>query len=382
MLRWRRVRQKVREKVAGRQWVQDKKLLWRANLYIDEGANDWNNQNRWVEGNEWNHSPKRLEGEVEVNTADPGRLYSGGAAHWTTGSGGQVVGIGAYTPLFCQEDPSNERYSEANVVKGKVAYDCPIDSSGTFLPLTCMDSPFVFNKRLLDQKAKTRGGEAIAGVWPPTGFTLQQMNAWSVTTAAANRWNNYRKNPVAGNHPALPGIGLLFEDHYTEDPPPVFPGVNQNLLGHMGTDCVGFVQRSASYSGNTYLLDDYGEATWGASDVSEGTGTRRLLQKDSNINLFTSLFDKTQYSADGATPASSKEIASRIVPGDVFFYDGHIGIVQDVTALQNANPGNKIGVLNCIATIESTWGGNTCHVTRRRFSDYESRSNWVIARLK
>jgi hypothetical protein len=36
--------------------VYDKKMLWRANLFIDEGVDDWNNLNPWITGNEWNYA--------------------------------------------------------------------------------------------------------------------------------------------------------------------------------------------------------------------------------------------------------------------------------------------------------------------------------------
>jgi hypothetical protein len=40
--------------------VYDKKLLWRANLYIDEGGGDWNNVHPWNNpvNNEW-YKPKK-----------------------------------------------------------------------------------------------------------------------------------------------------------------------------------------------------------------------------------------------------------------------------------------------------------------------------------
>jgi hypothetical protein len=76
--------------------VYDKKLLWRANLYIGERGEDWNDTHPWnSEENEWN-LPK---------TGYTGVL------------GGQVIEIPAFTPVRSVGE------GESNTIKNSVAYD-------------------------------------------------------------------------------------------------------------------------------------------------------------------------------------------------------------------------------------------------------------------
>jgi hypothetical protein len=98
------------EKCAG---VYDHKLLWRANLFLDEGANDWNNLNPWYQPD---------SGQPDYN--DWGISQADGADV----NGGQIT-LHSFT-----------RYWDNVTIDNAVAY-----SWG------CCDSPFDFNDDMEDQ---------------------------------------------------------------------------------------------------------------------------------------------------------------------------------------------------------------------------------------
>jgi hypothetical protein len=101
--------------------VYDKKSLWRSNLYVDEGAVDWNNLHPWkapLSENDWNKN-------------EDGSLFTGEKA------GKQVVTIKPWTRYY-QGDGTNFDNPERDVA-GHVAY-----TTGR------SDSPFKFNRELTE----------------------------------------------------------------------------------------------------------------------------------------------------------------------------------------------------------------------------------------
>jgi hypothetical protein len=94
----------------------DEKLLWRANLYIDEGPNDWNELNPWnahptiddgikipfkLAGKEY---PTGVDGYCFYGRNEWNREQDGvtpfiGIGALTRGDGGQVILIADYTPM-------------------------------------------------------------------------------------------------------------------------------------------------------------------------------------------------------------------------------------------------------------------------------------------
>ena len=115
-----------------RESVNDKKLLWRANLFIDEGAGDWNNVNSWDDdaANDWYVS--------QANGADV--------------NGGQIA-IHSFTDIFNRQ------------INNAVGY-----SYG------CTDTVDFFNFELEEQRAARRAQSGNPN--------LQE------TTAANNNWDN------------------------------------------------------------------------------------------------------------------------------------------------------------------------------------------------
>jgi hypothetical protein len=155
--------------------VYDKKLLWRANLYIDEGAGnaDWNNRHPWVTGNEWNRTRNINPGDWNAilddwtSTGESPITY--GSAHvleklypnekvLPVGNGGQVV---KYLPwvLFTQGGVN---------VNNSVAYGWG-----------AQDSPFEFDQEVLQQKARILERR-----------TLDSNDGDSATKYGSLPWNN------------------------------------------------------------------------------------------------------------------------------------------------------------------------------------------------
>ncbi len=117
--------------------VYDKKMLWRANLYIDEGAEDWNKVHTWnvpAEGTDggpvwWNGDGSQTAvqrwGNNEWNKKADG----------TSGDGKQIVSIPSTKWCYGYDNKSQ------HVITKAVAYD----HQG-------WDSPFSFNEKVESQK--------------------------------------------------------------------------------------------------------------------------------------------------------------------------------------------------------------------------------------
>ena len=126
--------------------VYDKKLLWRANLYVDEGGpSDWNNLHPWATGNEWN---KVYDGTQNVPFSQ-----------LVPGNGGQVVKLPDFTPLRTLSG-SIDVPGAANKLNGTVAYSFPSHpneatnsvSGATLGDSGSMDSPFDFVWKMRKQQ--------------------------------------------------------------------------------------------------------------------------------------------------------------------------------------------------------------------------------------
>lgn len=155
--------------------VYDKKMLWRANLYIDEGDGDWNKKHPWnappnaknlvmdSEGlekpvakvspwwsdtwgcNEWNRYSRDMS-----FYAQGGAGVANGLDDLPVGDGKQVIAFPSFTPL----GPIGEAGSAKDLISGKVAYSYPkhgLESNDG--DAGSMDSPFDFKLKMLYQNA-------------------------------------------------------------------------------------------------------------------------------------------------------------------------------------------------------------------------------------
>lgn len=247
--------------------VYDKKLLWRANLYLNQ--NEYNSENTkhgvdWNDLHKWNVPPsmdcvKKFDdlwwwdsswGFNEWNRIYDGTQNVSNISNLKIGNGGQTVVFQEFTPHRTVTS-NTELPTQKNKINRTVAYSYPIykydidDSEGN---KGSMDSPFDFLWKLNQQYESRK--KKFSATW----------------TTKENRWKNY-KNSQSGKNISqsfLPGLGLYYFDYC---------GINKNTNTHAwlekdvgklelennfeaGTDCIGFAQRCASYSGNNYIWND------------------------------------------------------------------------------------------------------------------------------
>jgi hypothetical protein len=328
--------------------VYDKKLLWRANLYIDKtetvlGNIDWNNAHPWnvppaagvaQEGacpkswsaawgyNEWN----RVH-DGTSNTIVPITNLS----MLPAGNGTQCIKLSTFTPVRTLGNKNNP--PSANLISNTIAYsypnheyEPPISNKGF---AGSMDSPFDFNKKMqkeitLMKDSYNKDGIAFAkprSAWPspdatiPANFsswgqfkenvtgasnqnkiipdaTFTALNAnssnwaansdlkkalkrWTRNSPPGDRWWRYIVTaPASWNDAAttpatnvfVPSLGLRYGkastyfDEASITGVPVDDFLKKKYVIEAGTDCLGFVQRSASYSNtssNTTISNVY-----------------------------------------------------------------------------------------------------------------------------
>jgi len=198
--------------------VYDKKMLWRANLYIDERESsglDWNEANRWMYGNDWN---KGYGGEDALDVVDNQplnrpRQQSGEPsflAGLSDGNGGQVVRFPRWTPV---RGPQEREISA-------VAYDYPYSWAGKIIDVSSptgalidnpyrydqflgTDSPFDFVNKLVLLRLQMNAvgnaygqlyGQAESDTEYAPGVSFQALAKWEGTHAPGqpeSQWLNY-----------------------------------------------------------------------------------------------------------------------------------------------------------------------------------------------
>ena len=344
--------------------VYDKKMLWRANLYIAEEDSDWNDVNPWVKGNEWN------------------KTYDGITLGSSPADGGQVVTFQPYTPVRSR-DKSNWA---GNFYKDRVAYDYEMGNA------LALDSPFDFVKKLQIQKENLKSyytanpGSVLP--YPSRGLTPDILQNWSTTKAPNNRWQNYTKEPSGNNQAYLPGKGFY---NYVPKHDTLEPGLPNNYsdagLGQAlsaGVDCVGFAQRAAGYEGSTYQWEKYLEDTGanGGLPTSESASRREypdlenkksiaiisregINNDDSNKEYFTlEIGERGAPSVEDFITFQNKFLS--IKPGDIIRYNNdHIGIVTaiDTAAINSAQ--SIADMMTAVTVIESIYGSAVNFVLKR-----------------
>ncbi|GHU08184.1 hypothetical protein FACS1894151_03690 [Spirochaetia bacterium] len=276
--------------------VYDKKMLWRANLYLNEGRytnsafvksrTDWNDTHPWnapASGtsnnaavnawwstawghNQWNLIYRRADAGFEM-------VFSGG-------DGKQGINFSAFPWAAVKTDNAAKTY----IYEHAVAYDYPDDpvKDHPEQGVKAWDSPFDYIWKLNEQRKAVRryfdsitSGEnyrlLIDVAEFPTGLTVEPvkievtadnpltnsaMHDWSKTTPAYNKWIFYWKKPEAdsGNKKVkayVPGIGLRKNQTTTTYVAGSAIGTDIDFeeQNSAGVDCVGFAYRAASYIG-------------------------------------------------------------------------------------------------------------------------------------
>ena len=261
--------------------VYDKKLLWRANLYIDTGADDWNNINPGtsVQGNAWD-----ARGDGKQSTIQPWTRM----ALWLDST--------MHRTITC----TTTRWSTSLTISDAVAY-----SRGAY------DSPSDFNIDMGEQK------QALALIYDKDGKQTSLPQRWNTTYAPLNDWAKYSSSSY------IPGWS---EYRYVEVGERISLLAAADMVQAAGVDCLTLTLRVAGYdSGNgeaAYLAgakDDYRETI--ASSRNSGNG-------------ITSSTSWPIFNGDGAygalTPGDYGDYCEYLKVGDLVRFQGHVAMISQV----------------------------------------------------
>ncbi len=312
--------------------VYDKKMLWRANLYIDEKTGDWNNVHPWnappagdkIAGtwadsnsksylanwnasdwgcNEWNRSLK-VENYKENSFEGLNIL--------PVGNGGQVTNFVSFTPLRPIAGTMAAPDKNKNVISNTIAYNYPEhakEGSSKGDPGS-MDSPFDFNKKMLVQQLQLNKWYTANGVKKETAGTKYDSSNYDELHAPSNSWYHYElsttSNFIYGKDESnkdieaafIPGIGNFIKYGVGYAQNVLLSGetgdkeqIKKNFAGNdlkgkdgvyeAGTDCVGFANRAASYNGSIYKWE---KTKPGWTEYENGTGTNDLKLTHDNYS--------------------------------------------------------------------------------------------------
>jgi hypothetical protein len=309
--------------------VYDKKMMWRAQSYLDErprdangnltggASSDWNDSNPWTaaQDNDWD----------------------------SNGNGGQFT----IRPWTLPHDPDSEYFDTY-----------PITTINNSVPYSwgCLDSPQDVNDDLDSQR----------------GCLNIERGNWITTLAPDNDWRNYSNTVRIANgvtyNPYRPVLTSIMDHHgdYYDYNTPYDDG--PSTAAAIGVDCSGFVQRVASYSGNTYTIRD---TSWTGE-----IGENRLLwsQYHSNVKINGTSFYNGSWRVYDAT-AEAGDI-NLIIPGDIITMDFHMVLVCKVV-YQNSN--NRILVPANVLVIEAASPDDQWQVLKKntRHLSYFAGEDWT-----
>jgi hypothetical protein len=313
------------EKCAG---VYDFKLLWRAQLYIDERKNagdgtwvngteeasqllDWNNANRWTyaQGNEWDKDWFDHDNDGIIEEAGP---YNGGQC--------------TIQPWTRPYDPDSEYHN----------YGVRTEYASVAYTALGRDTPLDFNADLIDQMQAVQHYLNMPGhntTLAPTNNDWQtyidhtkQYNGNNVDT---NTYQPYR--PVFSSLVGHLNSGDSFYDenwNFT---------TGQAVGFSAGTNCNGITLQAAAYNGSNYVYaDDHigPRRDWG---LNYGGAYPR---NEDGINRVWIMWEGGQ----------ERGMDNFIVPGDMVDMSGHCGVIYKVVFGEN----NREILLNRCLVLEAT----------------------------
>ena len=328
--------------------VYDKKMLWRANLYIDNietelGNPDWNDVHLW-------------------NTADTSINWYGENEWLVTGTkkaGGQCE-INDWT-----------RWNDGATVINSVAYGWG-----------CWDSVKQFNDELNEQRTAI---EQYRNEHPESEFTALEWTNTQTTAPGSGegtqRWKNYIfQEEAATDKNELNKISEINADvsvpglstYWDEEPRNSFSSPKHDKYTS-GTDCSGLVAMSANYSGNNYTLDNIDETKKfiGKTESTTTEANKSLaLFAASNDEPWQLVLTVQQENNDDLKlrRASQRKILAHAVPGDILVKTSeHVIIVQNLNYPDNnmlITDFNQVAVIHSCEKLttenNSTWQVKKC----------------------
>ncbi len=364
--------------------VYDAKMLWRANLYIEETPeiNDWNRLHPWNAPASGNTGPKWWSdawGHNEWNLA-----YSFPAGTHSIDAGSKDSGCQTILPH------SSYWWKEGNEFNKSVAYS-----------MECHDSPFEFNQKMDQQKALLHNAfytrlnpynksVMVRGKPEPTRSSWSSTLAPLVTDLSSgsdNPWYNYRKESSGFALSAGPGLppGFPAMTYY-----PYRPGLSsaeantlENRLRSAGVDCVGLVQRALSYQGESYALSSIGGYTWTSTAQGSGTRTAPTVAADGGLWKIMEIMAKEDRKKDPITNEWIYPKLSQVVPGDIIYYPGHTMMVADITRSGSGDVRPEdVRIIEAVHWKGWAVFGVTKRNKLKNYTDGDVKSAWVIGRLK
>ncbi len=318
--------------------VYDKKMLWRANLYIDEGAGDWNNMHPWNAPaapdkltETWADSENKKTYLAGWNATDWGyNEWNKIISYNTDGTvASSVNGNGGQQPIF-----EWTRFNGGNVSKS-VAYGWG-----------CWDSFEQFNRELIEQRAAIKKYREDN---PESDYaSLQWIESQTTAPGTENdaeRWKNYvfESNAATDKNGqnrfseinadvSVPGLSTYWDEPERDG----FSSPKHDKYTS-GTDCSGLVAMSANYSGNKYKLNNIDETiAW--VEKTENTTT----EVNKSLAIFVASEDEPwqliltaeQEKNKGLVLKrdSQRKILTYAVPGDILDKQkDHVVIINDIT---------------------------------------------------
>lgn len=412
--------------------VYDKKMIWRANLFIAEGeevlsGEDWNDAHTWNAPTSGEKDEKEWYGKNEWNRRyDLNQEETKEIKTLPEGDGGQVVNFTSWTALRGMNEKEAKNYSD------RVAYDYPQPKTKEGKYINAWDSPFDFVYKMEQQKEGIRehkyetyeaeeGEEEVAAEEKIVKFInedkteiksegtirvkVRDLKGWNVTTAPYGKWRYYQREGEKG---FVPGIGLFLHapSHSYND-----VIYNSSQAGSVkieminrksaGTDCIGFAERTASYDGNKYKWKNLPKGWIEGEDPDkeerykngefvtrypqnqndkasniilskEKIGTVEGEKKDNNffINNIGEEKAPTKNQLD-----SIKAQFEKVIPGDVITYKNekdeyaHIGVITDVNYEGIEKAQSIVSIMDNIQVIESNFGSYINYVKKGMSTD-------------
>jgi hypothetical protein len=396
---------KVGSAIEIRQWVYDSHLLWRANLYIDEGFNDWNNKNPWNDSanNDWfvskaNGAP--VDGgqgyqikPFTLHMHQPDNTYidyfvSQNVAyyHWGIDSPAEFN-----NKIGQQKNILGQWYPNEGVTYKFNRPVCQWGSKATIANKTLNDlfaltfDQEEWNQLLGDNFKNANADQKKTQVLGHMNVWFDGSSVYTQTTAPNAKWPNYIGDLLGTNPYQLGGVSS-----YPYRPGDPISDGDQNERGkYIGVDCLGFVWRSASYRGNSYhwaSTDEQAMVIWSAK------GYRSFGWPDQDAANVTLVARSNAITFPKNINPIIPEM-KRVIPGDVVIFhkiDGnyrHFAMVQDVRPNEDGSVS-----LSGVVLIESSYRNEpliTGTTMTQAMSFYENLryqpdpyGAWEIYRLK
>ncbi|MBR3645426.1 MAG: hypothetical protein IKN54_03325, partial [Lachnospiraceae bacterium] len=288
--------------------VYDKKMMWRANLYIDEEENDWNTAHPWNTSDD-TVSWYGVNDWLVSNTSQPGGQCE--IKEWT-------------------------RWNDGETVTNSVAYGWG-----------CWDSVEQFNTELNDQKTailqyrnEHPESEFAALQWintqttaPGTGTGIQRWKNYIFQKEAAKDKNGQNKISEINADVSVPGLST-----YWDDPERNSYNAGTHDKWTSGIDCSGLACISAQYSDKIYTISNWQESKNISTTNLAGRIWNETTQTYDEVSnpITYAIYDASKEGQWNITNTSNaydeqRKLLSHAVPGDILVKTAdHVVIIQNL----------------------------------------------------